>query len=118
MKRQQLTTWMHGWLGIAITVGLLTVGSAHAENAGNIVWVTKARDGVVPADWLPILTNAGYTVTGFTGGMTPTASEVDELNAADLVIYDNSHGSRDAGDAATWNSLSVPLLTMANYPPQ
>ncbi len=108
----------------AVTVAGLIFSStaAHADTThtteneeATIVWVTRDRDAV-PADWLPILTNAGYNVTHFTGGLTPTESEVDELNAADLVIFDNSHGSVDAGDRDTWNALSVPLLTMANYP--
>ena len=100
------------FLIMLVAVGLPL--SSYAAS-GDIVWVTQTRDAV-PADWLQIVTNAGYTVTAFTGGATPTASEIDELNAADLVIFDNSHGSNDAGTPATWNSLSVPLLTMANYP--
>jgi len=81
-----------------------------------IVWVTKARDGVVPADWGAILTNAGYTVTGFIGAMDPTdPAEVAMLNGASLIIHDNSHGSNDGKNGAIWNAFPAPLLSMSNY---
>jgi len=100
---------------IAFVALAIVVSAASSARAENIVWVTDTRDGVVQADWRTILTNAGYTVTGFIGALNPTdPGELATLNAADLVIYDNSHGSTE-GNGATWNALTAPLLSMSNY---
>ena len=101
------------WTGITDTTewSFITIGA----NSDAIVWVTAARDGVVPQDWKNFLTAEGYTVVGFSGDLTLTAAQQASLNMAKLVIYDNSNGSAQAGSATEWNGLTVSLLHMSVY---
>lgn len=83
--------------------------------AANIIYVPKARDGSVHAGVAAVLEGAGHTVTGFTGGVTPSEAELAVLEAADLIIFGIDNGSKQDGDASVWNGISKPLLAMAAY---
>lgn len=109
-----------------LMVWLLLVGSlliTAPSQAAQISWVSA-----IPADdpaqndagFVTLLESAGHTVTRmFVGNnLAPTADQLVQLNASDLVIVGRAinSGSFDGGRERVWNEQIIkPLISMSAY---
>jgi hypothetical protein len=92
----------------------------------NIIWVAITQDhdedGVQDdLAWIDWLEAEGHTVDvrlDYWGQLDLEPNKVDELNAADLIIFSRttSSGHHDEGDEpALWNSVTTPIMLMNAY---
>ena len=105
-----------------ILVCVLVLGSF--ANAANIVWVSESPDvdgdGVIDdqayVEWLEGL---GHTVDlQRSNWTTMDDAKVEQLNAADLVIFSRSANSGnydEAGEPDLWNSITAPMIMQSAY---
>ena len=106
------------FLKAIITSTCLAVGSA---NAASVLWITE--HSAIDSDWNTLLTNAGYTVTGYLNSEdnpNPSAPgapfTVDQLNAFDLIIAASSNDSSGLEQhGSVWNTVTAPLIHMGAY---
>jgi hypothetical protein len=96
------------------------------EPGANIIWVAITQDhdmdGVQDDQaWIDWLVAENHTVDvrlDYWGELDLEPNKVDELNAADLVIFSRttSSGHHDDGDEPTlWNSVTTPIILMNAY---
>ncbi len=109
---------------LMFTLTFILISSA---NAKTIIWVAQSldgdQDGSVTDDWqiwIDKFEAEGYTVDARPAHWDAlTAALVDELNAADLVIFSRATSSgdfaTDAAEIALWNSVTTPMIVSSPY---
>jgi hypothetical protein len=108
-------------------VSLFVLLSLLALPAGGstIVWITEDTDAVNPpspddSGWTDLLSAQGHTVIRKVLKIFLSPStDLDELNAADLVIVsrDTNSGNyaTDQAEVDTWNSVTSPMILASSY---
>ncbi|MFP6905272.1 MAG: hypothetical protein VCG02_08645, partial [Verrucomicrobiota bacterium] len=108
-------------------VSLLVLLSLLALPAGGatIVWITEDTNAANPpspddSGWTDLLSAQGHTVTRKVLKIFLSPStDLDELNAADLVIVsrDTNSGNyaTDQAEVDTWNSVTSPMILASSY---
>ncbi|MCA9263440.1 MAG: PEP-CTERM sorting domain-containing protein [Planctomycetales bacterium] len=108
MKKLSLTA------ACAVVVALGAVSAKAAE----ITWVSISSDGGADQEFITYLQGVGHNVTRFFSHSGLTQAEIDQLNAADLIIQGRAVNSSeyDGANAVTWNTqITSPMIAMSGY---
>lgn len=97
----------------------LCLSPVRAE-AANILWVSEITDPAgADMGFLDLLTGAGHDVTRLNPPNLPSPAEIDQFNAADLVIIGRSNASGDFQDPEEqdiWNNqVTSDVMIMSAY---
>lgn len=103
-------------LGVALLCTTLTAASLHA---GDLIWASDITDPAgADAGFVDLLTTAGHTVTRVDTPATLGDADIEQLNAADLVIVGraNSSSQFQGDNGAIWNAqVTAPVIAMSGY---
>ena len=94
---------------------------ACVAQAQNIIWVSDGYYQAAPAadqGFVDLLTDQGYNVTRLEDPRSLDQGKVDQMNAADLVIFGrqaNSGDYDDGNEPTLWNSVTSPMIQQNAY---
>jgi len=117
---------------LIVLLFLLAFGPATSVEAANIIFVSDNKntgntDPVTggPRDerWIKLLEDEGHVVDSTSFGNAQARvldqSEIDKLNATDLILVsrntDSGNYASDAAEVATWNGIEKPLILMCAH---
>jgi len=84
------------------------------SHAAEIIWVSQV-ESTAGEEYLTKLRSQGYSVTErILTSATLTTEAIDELNAADLVIFSRKTTS-GSFNTIDWNDLTAPMIVMTPY---
>ncbi len=98
---------------------LCLAAMATSLRADDLIWASDITDPAgADAGFVDLLVSAGHTVTRVDTPATLGAADIDQLNAADLVIVGraNSSGQFQDANGAIWNAqVTSPVIAMSAY---